>query len=431
MIEYLKKQLKPQLPHWLQSLYERQQWVALAYTDQQDKAVQELANILKQAYLDNNKAELVQWSELAETLSPVLPDQYQPLLIAAKGYAAEARGIRRETENAQRLWEQYFRQEETAIIADVELAKPGSVLGRIPLKRFSFETVTVNNRGEIIKREPKQAQYFTEDLGNGVTLDMVYIPGGTFLMGSPKTEQGSKEDERPQHQVTVSPFFIGKYPITQAQWTAVANWPKIQRDIDRECSYFKGYNQPVQNVKWYDAVEFCARLLQRTGHNYCLPSEAQWEYACRAGTQTPFYLGETITSDLANYDAESTYADEPKGKYRKETTPVGKFPPNAFGLYDLHGNVWEWCADPWHDNYEKAPTGGEVWDEQNKNDNRYQIYNVENLVNLLNDGRIRCLRGGSWAVDPVLCRSADRRTSGPVGFIGYYGFRVCWVVGAS
>ncbi|MBD2483220.1 formylglycine-generating enzyme family protein [Planktothrix sp. FACHB-1365] len=442
MIEYLKKQLKPQLPHWLKSLYERQQWVALAYTDQQDKAVQELANILKQAYLDNNKAELVQWSELAETLSPVLPDQYQPLLIAAKGYAAQARGIRRETENAQREWEQHLGEEEIATLAGVELAKPGSALGRIPLKTFSFETVTVNNRGEIIKRETKQARYFTEDLGNGVTLDMVYIPGGTFLMGSLETEKDSYDDERPQHQVTVPPFFMAKYPITQAQWKAVANWPKIQRDLDPDCSNFKedppqpplergaseddrsppsqggargGSHRPVENVQWYDAVEFCARLLQRTGRNYCLPSEAQWEYACRAGTQTPFYFGETITSDLANYRGTETYAEEPKGKYRGETTPVGEFPPNAFGLYDLHGNVWEWCADPWHENYEKAPTGGKVWDEENDNDNRYQIYSVENLVNLLNRNDIRVIRGGSWDDNPRNCRSANRDRGRTVG----------------
>jgi formylglycine-generating enzyme required for sulfatase activity/uncharacterized protein with von Willebrand factor type A (vWA) domain len=478
IIEYLKKQLKSTLPHWLGSLYERQQWAALAYTDQQDEAVQQLAKSLKKAYLENNKSELVQWSELAQTLSSVLTDKkYQPLLIAAKGYGAEARGIRRETENAQRDWEQYLGQEETVNLAGVELAKPGSVLGRIPLKRFSFKTVTVNNRGEIIKREPKQARYFTEDLGDGVTLDMVYIPGGTFRMGSP----GGDEDEHPRHQVTVSPFFMAKYPITQAQWKAVANWPKIQRDLDPDCSYFKdspptplergasgvspqppvtseedppqpplergasgtsgsplsqggargGSNRPVENVSWYDTVEFCARLLQRTGRPYRLPSEAQWEYACRARTQTQFYFGETLTSDLANYDGTLTYANEPKRKYQPKTTPVGQFPPNAFGLYDLHGNVWEWCADPWHENYKGAPTQGEVWDKKNENDNRYQIYDVENLTKLLSGNENRVLRGGSWGDDPWDCRSANRSRNGPDSRVRYFGFRVCWVVGAS
>jgi formylglycine-generating enzyme required for sulfatase activity len=120
-----------------------------------------------------------------------------------------------------------------------------------------------------------------------------------------------------------------------------------------------------------------------------------------------------------------------KGKYRQETTPVGQFPPNAFGLYDLHGNVWEWCADPWHENYQGAPTQGEVWDEQNDNDNRYQIYNVENLVNLLTDEQRRCLRGGSWVYVPDYCRSANRDSVRPGNFYDDVGFRVCWVVGAS
>jgi len=424
IIEYLKKQLKSTLPHWLGSLYERQQWAALAYTDQQDEAVQQLAKFLKQAYLENNKSELVQWSELAQTLSSVLTDKkYQPLLIAAKGYGAEARGIRRETENAQRDWEQYLGQEETVNLAGVELAKPGSVLGRIPLKTFSFETVTVNKKGEIIKREPKQTQYFTEDLGDGVTLDMVYIPGGTFLMGSP--EGKGDTDEHPQHQVTVPPFFMAKYPITQPQWQAVANWPKIKWDLEPDPSTsFKGNNRPVENVTCYDAVEFCARLLQRTGRPYRLPSEAQWEYACRAGTTTPFYFGETLTSDLANYRGTVTYANEPTGKYREETTPVGQFPPNAFGLYDLHGNVWEWCADPWHKNYQGAPTQGEVWDQQNENDNRYQTYNIENLVNLLSSNEGRVLRGGSWDDDPWYCRCAYRYRFEPDGRFSVYGFRV-------
>ncbi|CAD5980691.1 Formylglycine-generating enzyme [Planktothrix tepida] len=289
---------------------------------------------------------------------------------------------------------------------------------------FSFETVTVNKKGEIIKRETKQARYFIEDLGDGVTLDMVYIPGGTFLMGSLKTEKGSYDYERPQHRVTVPPFFMAKYPITQAQWKVVANWPKIQRDLKPDPSDFKGDNRPVENVQWYDAVEFCTRLLQHTGRPYCLPSEAQWEYACRAGTTTPFYFGETITSDLANYDGNYTYADEPKGKYREETTPVGEFPPNAFGLYDLHGNVWEWCADPWHGNYEGAPTQGEVWDEQNNNDNRYQIYNVENLTKLLSSNQNRVIRGGSWYDNPWYCRGAYRNRLGPDSRNRYFGFRV-------
>ncbi|MDJ0734980.1 MAG: SUMF1/EgtB/PvdO family nonheme iron enzyme [Nostocaceae cyanobacterium] len=257
---------------------------------------------------------------------------------------------------------------------------------------FLFDVVTVNAKGEEIKREQGEAEYFTEDLGNGVTLDMVYIPGGTFMMGSPAGE--GYDDEKPQHQVTVQPLCMGKFPVTQAQWKAVAALPKVNRDLKAEPSDFKGDNRPVERVSWYDAVEFCARLSKHTGWEYRLPSEAEWEYACRAGTTTPFYFGETITGKLANYRASKTFADEPEGEYREETTPVGQFPPNAFGLYDMHGNVWEWCLDDSHDNYKGAPTDGSPW--FNNNDNLYQ-----------KSGRA-LLRAGSWISLPKNCRSACR-----------------------
>ncbi|MHC5719615.1 MAG: formylglycine-generating enzyme family protein, partial [Nostoc sp.] len=161
---------------------------------------------------------------------------------------------------------------------------------------------------------------------------------------------------------------------------------------------FKGEQRPVEQVSWYDAVEFCDRLSDHTKRQrqYRLPSEAEWEYACRAGTTTPFHFGETITSELANYDATSTYGRGVEGTYRKETTPVGSFnAANAFGLYDMHGNVWEWCLDDWHNNYERAPTDGSPWFD-NKNDNLYQKQG--NAV----------LRGGSWLYYPRDCRSASR-----------------------
>jgi formylglycine-generating enzyme required for sulfatase activity len=275
----------------------------------------------------------------------------------------------------------------------------------LTLKEYEFETVTVNRRGEIIRRTPGKAEseYFTEDLGDGATLDMVYIPGGTFIMGSPEDEEKRDSDEGPQHEVTVPAFYMGKFEVTQAQWRAVAALPKVERDLDPDPSYFKGDNRPVESVSWYDAVEFCQRLSQKTGREYRLPSESEWEYACRAGTTTPFYFGETITTDLVNYDGNYTYADAPKGQYREQTTPVGQFPPNAFGLYDMHGNVWEWCADTWHDNYVGAPTDGSAW-TIGGNDNR-------------------SLRGGSWD-DGAICRSACRSSDDPVWDGFNYGFRV-------
>ncbi|MEM6752117.1 MAG: SUMF1/EgtB/PvdO family nonheme iron enzyme [Cyanobacteria bacterium P01_C01_bin.38] len=296
------------------------------------------------------------------------------------------------------------------------------------LKLELIEVVTVNRSGEIIQRQQSLAKYYTEnldkiiqrqlyrkqrlreylleDLGNDKTLEMAYIPGGTFIMGSPQTERLSDNNERPQHQVTIKPFFMGKYPVTQAQWRAVAQLPKINLDLDADSRYFGGKNRPVCDITWHDAVEFCSRLSKATGKKYGLPSEAEWEYACRAGTTTPFHYGKTITGELANYRADNTYLNEPKGEWRNQLTSVGQFPPNAFGLYDMHGNVWEWCQDTWHRNHNKAPLNGNP-----------RIYQGSNK---------RVLRGGSWNLNPEYSRSAKRFELGdsyiPLGY--YVGFRV-------
>jgi formylglycine-generating enzyme required for sulfatase activity len=208
-----------------------------------------------------------------------------------------------------------------------------------------FEVVTVNATGQITNREQKTARYYTEDLGGGVTLEMVEIPAGEFMMGSIAGELDRENDESPQHRVSVPSFYIGRFAVTQAQW---------QKVMGTSPSGFKGEKNPVENVTWNDAQEFCKKLSQQTGRQYRLPSEAEWEYACRAGTTTPFHFGETITTDLANYDGNYTYGSGTKGVYRIKTTPVGSFPANEFGLCDMHGNVWEWCADIWHDNYNRV-----------------------------------------------------------------------------
>ncbi|MEG4585135.1 bifunctional serine/threonine-protein kinase/formylglycine-generating enzyme family protein [Microcoleus sp. MOSTC5] len=281
---------------------------------------------------------------------------------------------------------------------------------------FDFETVTVNSTGQIASRSQGQARVFTENIGNGITLDMVAIPGGSFVMGSPNTEAGRYHSAGPQRSVNISPFFMGKYEVTQAQYQAV---------MGNNPAYFKGAKRPVEQVAWNQAVEFCRKLSQKTGKTYRLPSEAEWEYACRAGTTTPFYFGDTITPDLVNFDGTSSYGAAAKGLYRQQTTDVGSFPPNAFGLYDMHGNVWEWCADPWHDNYQGAPSDGRVWDEKS-NDNRYQNYDL--LVNIKNDNRTRLLRGGSWNCVPRICHSAIRDVLYPPDFDSYdFGFRVVCV----
>lgn len=260
----------------------------------------------------------------------------------------------------------------------------------ISLNTFEFSVPIVDDLGRIVKRRKGKAQYFCQDL-EGIALEMVYIPQGKYLMGS---VEGDK-DEKPQHLVSIPSFFIGKYLITQAQWQAVANLPKINQDLDPQISFFKGDDLPVEQVSWDDAIEFCERLSQKTKKDYRLPSEAEWEYAARAGTTTAFSYGEAITSKLANFDGSSPYGSARKSVYRTTTTKVGSLAnPNMFGLYDMHGNVWEWCKDAWHDTYDGAPTTGESWDKGEK-------------------PTLKVLRGGSWDYSAYGCRSAfrDRATA--------------------
>jgi formylglycine-generating enzyme required for sulfatase activity len=280
----------------------------------------------------------------------------------------------------------------------------------------------------VIHEYQRTAQYFREDLGNDIQLDMMLIPGGTFIMGSPKKEEDSTDSERPQHKVTIEPFWLGQYQVTQAQWKFVAKLPQVNKELNPDPSRFKGNgstsltnNRPVEQVSWYDAVEFCDRLSNHTKRQYRLPSEAEWEYACRAGTKTPFHFGETITTDLANYNGNYTYGQGPKGVYREETTEVGSFEvANNFGLYDMHGNVWQWCLDDWHDNYTDAPADGSAWFSSDDK---------------LSDKTGRAvLRGGSWLGIPQFCRSASRFFNLRVGrdnFSINIGFRVVCVVGRT
>jgi formylglycine-generating enzyme required for sulfatase activity len=248
-----------------------------------------------------------------------------------------------------------------------------------------------------LQRYSLSAQYFTEDV-NGVGIDMVSIPGGTFKMGSPETEEDREENEGPQHDVTVPSFFMGKYAVTQEQWRMVADRiPKVKIDLDPKPSNFEGDRLPVEKVSWLDAVEFCDRLSRHTGRVYRLPSEAEWEYACRAGTTTAFHFGNTIANELANYEYKL-----------QKTTDVGSYDiANRFGLYDMHGNVFEWCQDDWHSNYEGAPIDGSAW-----------IYGDREK------GSSKLLRGGSWVSDPRYCRSAYRSHLSPDARDSLLGFRL-------
>ncbi len=213
------------------------------------------------------------------------------------------------------------------------------------LQRFEFNVVKVDETGSLIKRWHRKADLFIQKLVGEINLEMVSIPGGSFIMGSPLNEGDT--DERPQHIVTLKPFFMGKYPITQAQWKAVASLPKVNRAINPNPSKFKSAILPVENVSWYEAQEFCARLREKTGREYRLPSEAEWEYACRAGTSTPFNFGKSINPQLINCNIDKYHPIEAIKKHYKQPKPVGSSGvANDFGLYDMHGQVWEWCADP-------------------------------------------------------------------------------------
>jgi formylglycine-generating enzyme required for sulfatase activity len=283
-----------------------------------------------------------------------------------------------------------------------------------------------------VSRQTHRGQYFTEPLNETNPLDMMLIPGGTFQMGQTEAEkvelirlmgnedyQEYRVDELPRHEVTVQQFFMSKYAVTQAQWRAVAAYEPISKKLNPNPSDFKGDNRPVENVSWDDVTEFCQRLSAKTSRKYRLPSEAEWEYACRAGTTTPFHFGETLSDELANYCAQDreiestsisykgTYGWGIPGQYRQETTEVGQFPANPFGLYDMHGNVFEWCEDDWHENYEGAPTDGSAWIDSDRTDT------------------YRLLRGGSWRSIPELCRSAYRYYFTRDVIDDVIGFRVC------
>ena len=235
--------------------------------------------------------------------------------------------------------------------------------------------------------------YRREFLSQLATITMRSIPAGSFLMGSPEGESNRSIDEGPQHLVELEAFEMSATTITQAQWAVVANWPAINDTLSTDPSRFKDLNRPVERVNWDEALEFCNRLSLHTGRDYTLPSEAQWEYDCRAGTTKPYNFG------LAGSD-KITAAD---AKFEgKATTKVGSFPSNNWGLHDMHGNVWEWCLDDWHGNYVNAPLDGTAWFE----------------------GNPKVVRGGSYHCFPSYIRSAYRAHSHAYAQGDGVGFRV-------
>lgn len=268
-----------------------------------------------------------------------------------------------------------------------------------------FTVITVDSTGSIINSDICSRAVYREKLP-GAVIELVEIPAGSFWMGSPETEAKRLAEESPQHLVTLPRFRMARTPITQAQWRAVAAFAAVRRNLAISPSKFKGDDLPVENVSFEDCEEFCARLSAYTGKRYSLPTEAQWEYACRAGTDTPFHLGASITADLANFNGIFRYLDAPRGTNRGQTTPVGSFAyANHFGLLDMHGNVWEWCLDTWHNSYDGAPADGSAWIDAG-------------------DASRRVIRGGSWYSNSSLCRSAARTASVFTACSDWLGLRV-------
>ncbi len=422
-------------PHDLQS----QQWGAMVYLkERREEAVREMASALGKIrvaagvgdaaiHVIPDRAEVVRVSAVITDLAHQL-EEYQELV----EYAALTTRLLNDATGA--VAREMMRSGQLA--RQFEVARIGEKLPSLaaiarhfleedtpPLSTFTFETVTLDARGKTVRngRRKLSAQQFVEEPDDGVNLEMVEIPGGTFLMGTSDEdfEKVRKEHKRygwdeewikwemPQHKVTVPPFFIGKFTVTQKQWRIVAGWEKVEQELKPDPSSFKGDDRPVENVNWEHAKEFCARLAKQTGRLYRLPSESEWEYACRAGTTTPFAFGETITHETVNYNSEYPYAKAKKQKYRGETVPVGSLGvANAFGLFDMHGNVWEWCEDVWHDNYNEAPTDGSAWLSGG-------------------DSSRRMLRGGSYVNYAGDCRSAYRNDSDARVIYGRVGLRVC------
>jgi len=270
-------------------------------------------------------------------------------------------------------------------------------------KQTLNDIITVNAHGQKVSRSSSTITYFTEPmkLPNGaVPLEMALIPKGKFMMGAPSSEKERRDSESPQHEVNFpQEFYMGRYAVTQAQWLAVMGQftDAFNKSADVK---FKGDNRPMIYVSWAEAREFCKRLTVSLPANrgiYRLPTEAEWEYACRAGTTTPFHFGESITTDLANYDGSPfPYANVPKREGRKQTVDVNQFSPNAWGLHQMHGNVYEWCLDEYIEYKNKS---------DNLKNNGSEPYGD---INKSHESSGSLLRGGSWNVPAIYCRSAIR-----------------------
>ena len=279
------------------------------------------------------------------------------------------------------------------MVSHVRLFRPRPLLPAW-VSEESAQTVFIDLNGVVRRTEPISFRVMHQSLPNNQELQMVIVPAGSVTMGSPPSV--GYRDEGPPHYVRVNQFLISRYTITQQQWKAVMRRLPPCRG--------KGLEFPVDRVSWNDAQSFCRRLSSISGRLYRLPSEAEWEYACRAHTASAFCYGDMITTEVCNYVGLHAYGAGPKGTYRHGPIPSGGFPPNAFGLHDMHGNLWEWCEDTWHDDYSNAPASGEPWTHGGTDE--------------------RVLRGGSWHDPPDLCRSSCRLKLRPTEGEDFVGVRI-------
>jgi formylglycine-generating enzyme required for sulfatase activity len=280
---------------------------------------------------------------------------------------------------------------EQVAIAERSLRLPSIAQKAVIIDQPSSQVVVAVSPVDENSRMTETATFFVEKLGDRISLEMIKIPGG-LQMGSLLGK--GRDNEQPKHHVQVPEFWMGKYPVTQAQWRFVALLPQEKIELEANPSRFKGDNRPVEMVSWYQALEFCQRLSRQTVNDYCLPSEAEWECACWAKTLTDFYFGDDLTPELANYNRKVG-----------RTTDIGIYSPNTFDLYDMHGNIWEWCQDRWYNSYQGMPEDGSAWTSVQGND--YKV-----------------LRGGSWNFSPKICHSAARYYFNPCDRSDVIGFRV-------
>jgi formylglycine-generating enzyme required for sulfatase activity len=414
LLSYVRRELDLSKPS-VRNLAQVQRWTALAYL-YPEAVARDLAEKLAELN-QSQKTEWLRMASLAEAIAEPLRQAYfESLLTYLQGMRDLARG---NSSQAESTLKSLPVRERRIVVAGVILPIPefqGSdwiinqtVSKAPPLKLFKFETAKLIRQPRfmqlgaqwVVDRRERQANLFYERLQEQVVLEMVSIPKGNFLMGSNDNEGDYRE--HPQHSVTIASFFLSRFPITQAQWRTVAQTQKVRIELNPNPSYFKGENLPVEQITWFEAIEFCERLQLQTGKPYRLPTEAEWEYACRAGTETPFYFGETISSQFASYNGSQRFRSGPKGRSSKRTSEVGSHnAANIFGLEEMHGNVWEWCADPWYENYINASEGESI---------RMRFSS-------------RVIRGGSWVDNPNVCRSAYRNGIPPENKVLTIGFRV-------